>query len=241
MGLLRVAPTKPGTTGSIRVRYEERPSDYAAFDSVQLAVVDASAFASEGRAFADATLAWTRSTAGDYAAEVEAKVAGRALLVVAYGPFEGPDAGRPLSLARTVSLQVLEAKDANWRWVDAEVGEMNVKAWTAHPAVRRGGPARDPVAGADHWFELRPLVFYDRTRVRAPGDPEPPEVATVRKEADALLERSRKQASEGRVEAAAELEAEANELLARAGASDDRLLLPAALAERLRRPPLRWK
>jgi hypothetical protein len=225
----------------VRLRYEERPTDYVAFDSVQLAVVDAAAFAGEGRAFADAASAWTRSRAGAYVAEVEAKVAGRALWVVAYGPFEGPDAGRPLSLARTVSLEVVEARDANWRWVDAEVGEMNVKAWTSHPTVKRGGPARDPVAGADHWFELRPLVFYDRSRVRASGDPEPAEVATVRKEADALLERSRREAREGRAEAAAELAAEAAELRARADSSDDRVLLPASLAERLKRPPLRWK
>src|SRR5262245_9348236 len=36
LGLLRVSPAKAGTPGTIRLRYEERPDDYASFDSVQL-------------------------------------------------------------------------------------------------------------------------------------------------------------------------------------------------------------
>jgi hypothetical protein len=241
LGLLRVSPATAGVPGELRLRYEERPSDYLAFDAVQLAVWPAEAFRAEGRAFADAALAFARSKRGDYETFATVRVDAPALLVVGYGPFEGPDAGRPLTLARTVSLEVKEALGTNWRWVDAEAGELNVKGWTSHPTVRRGGPARDPVTGADHWLEARPLLLYSGERVRAPEDAEAPAVAALRKEAEALARRAEAQASQGNRKAAEELQAEAKELWAEAAASDERLPLPAPLAERLKRPPLRWK
>jgi hypothetical protein len=100
---------------------------------------------------------------------------------------------------------------------------------------------RDPVTGTDHWFEARPLVLYSGERVRAPGDAESPAVEVLRKEAESLRARAREKAAAGEAQAARELEAEAREVEREAAVADDRLPLPAPLAERLRRPPLRWK
>src|SRR5687768_18235301 len=55
-GILRVAPTDAATPGTLELRYEERPTDYAAFDAVQVLVLPADAFAADGRAFAERAL-----------------------------------------------------------------------------------------------------------------------------------------------------------------------------------------
>jgi hypothetical protein len=240
MGLLRVAPSRPGAAGSLRVRYEEKPGDYAEFDSVQLMVLPGDAFAAEGRCFADRSLAFGRSAgAGSYEATVEVAVSAPALWIVGYGPYFGPDTGRPLSLTRTFSLEVKDAKDATWRWVDEQAGELNVKGWTRRPEIRRGAPAR--ASGEEQWFEVRPLVVYDRERVKGPGDAETAATLAVRKEAASLLARARALADAGQADAAKDLEGEARDLLENADASDDRLPVPAATAERFRRLPFRWK
>jgi hypothetical protein len=240
LGLLRVAPSKPGVPGSLRLDYEEKPSDYAAFDAVQLFVLGGDAFA-DGRAFGDETLAFARSPSGSYAAKASVAVTAPALLVVGYGPFVGPDTGRPLSLARAYSLTVGEAKGVSHRWVDPEAGELNVKGWTNRPEVKRGGPVVDPVTGASHWFEARLEVVYDRDRLRAPGDAETADALARRSEAATLRARAKAEREAGRPDAAKDLEAEAQDLLDQVAASDDRLPVPGALAERLRRLPFRWK
>lgn len=240
-GLLRVAPSSAGGTGTIRLRYEEKPGDYAAFDSVQLVVFDADALAKDGRAFADATLAFSRSASGTYEAEVEVAVKAPALWVVGYGPFTGPDTGRPLTLARAYSLEVTRAEHASRRFVDAEAGELQIKAWTHRPEVVRGGPVRDPVTAADHWFEVRLEIVYDADRLRAPDDPQTPETLAKQREADTLRSRAKELAAAGKADAAADLEREADDVLTNARASDDRIPVPAPLAARLRRLPFRWK
>lgn len=240
-GLLRVAPSSAGGAGTIRLRYEEKPGDYAAFDSVQLVVFDAGALAKDGRAFADATLAFSRSASGTYEAEVEVAVKAPALWVVGYGPFTGPDTGRPLTLARAYSLDVTKAEHVSRRFVDAEAGELQIKAWTHRPEVVRGGPVRDPVTGADHWFEVRLEIVYDADRLRSPDDPQTPETLAKQREADTLRSRAKELATAGKADAAADLEREADDVLANARASDDRIPVPASLAARLRRLPFRWK
>ncbi len=239
-GLLRVSPAAKGTQGVVRLRYEERPADYGAFDSVQLTVLPGDVFASDGRAFADQARAFDRSKPGTFSARASVDVTAPAVLIVGFGPFRGPDTGRPLTLDRAYSLEVT-AEGASWRWVDAEAGELNVKGWTNRPMVRRGGPVVDPVTSCPHWFEVRPQIVYDRDRVRAPGDPETPEAAPLVAEADSLTERAKALEAAGKADAGAEMRAEADEVRARAANADDRLLLPAALAARFRRLPFRWK
>jgi hypothetical protein len=251
-GLLRVAPERAGAAGTLRLRYEERPGDYGAFDAVQLVVLPASAFERAGRATAGDALAFGRSggarrdgtpdgTYAEFRASVEVPVTAPALWVVGFGPFTGPDTGRPLTLARPYVLEV-EGTGASWRWVDAEAGELNVKGWTNRPDVRsRGLPVADPVTKAPHWFEVRPLVVFDGERVRAPGEPEAPEVAALRAEADALDARAAALEADGKADVAKEVRAEAEGLRRAAPVEDARLPLPRGTVERFRRLPFRWK
>jgi len=240
-GLLRVAPAKAGTAGTLSIRYEEKPGDYAAFDAVQLLVLPGDAFAVDGRAFADRTLAFSRSAKGVYAVEVTFAVERPTLVVVGYGPFVGPDTGRPLTLARAYTLEVAKASGVSRVWVDAEAGELQVKGWTHRPEISRGGAVRDPVTSKDHWFEVRPEIFYDRARLRTDGDPETPETSARRREADTLRSRAKDLGAAGKHDAAGDLVREADDVLANLDASDDRVPLPRPLAERMRRLPFRWK
>jgi len=241
LGLLRVAPSRPGATGTIRLDYEEKPSDYAAFDAVQLLVLPGDAFAAEGRCFADRAKAFTRSKSGAYAARATVEVKEPALLLVGYGPFVGTDTGRPLTLARAYTLAVGKAEGVSHRWVDAEAGELNVKGWTNREGVRRGGSVKDPVTDAPHWFEARIEVLYDRERLKAPGDAETADTVARRREAETLRARAAEARAAGKADAAKDLDAEAQDVLDQIAASDDRVPVPAALAERLRRLPFRWK
>ncbi len=240
-GLLRVAPTRPGIPGILTLRYEEPPTSYSAFDAVQLLVLPGDAFAADGRAFADRAKGFSRSAASTYAVEVTLSVTAPALLVVGYGPFVGPDTSRPLTLSRAYSLEVTKAEGVSRAFVDAEAGELQVKAWTHRPEVTRGGPVTDPVTKRDHWFEVRPEIVYDRERLKAPGDPETADTSARRREADTLRSRAKELSAAGKADAAADLVREADDLTTHLEASDDRLLVPAALAARMRRLPFRWK
>jgi hypothetical protein len=247
-GILRAAPEKPGTPGTLRIRYEEKPGDYGSFDSVQLIVLPIEAFAKSGRATAGDARAFSRSgpvdgsyAKGGYETRVAMPVGAPSLFVVGFGPFVGPDTGRPLTLARPYTMEV-SGEGASWRWVDAEAGELNVKGWTNRPEiVTRGEPVTDPVGAAPHWFEVRPLVVFDRERVRAAGDAEAPEVLALRKEAEALDARARALEEQGKADVAKEMRAEAEGLRRSAAVEDARLVLPRALAEKFRLLPFRWK
>ncbi|MBL9085644.1 MAG: hypothetical protein JNM10_00745 [Planctomycetia bacterium] len=240
-GMLRVAPTLDGPSGQVVFRYEEAPTDYAMFDAVQLLVMPADAFARDGRAFADRALAWGRSARGTYAVSVTVKVTAPAVWLVAFGPFTGVDTSRPLGAARTYALDVREERGMSRAWVDPLAGELTVKAWTSHPEVERGGPVKDPFDGRDRWFEVRPELVYAASRLAAPGDPEPPQVAAARREADSLRQRAADLRGKGRPDAAADLEREADDVRATLAYLDERVPVPAPLAERLRRLPFRWR
>lgn len=240
-GVLRVAPAVPGTPGEVVLRYEETPTDYAAFDAVQLLVLPSDAFATTGRAFADRALAWGRSARGAYVATARVPVTAPAVWLVAFGPFTGVDTSRPLGTARTYALEVSDGGGVARAWVDPTAGELTVKAWTSHPEIERGGPVKDPQTGADRWFEVRPELVYAAGRLAAPGDPEPPQLAAARREADTLRSRARDLRAKGTHDAAADLEREADDLVATFATLDDRVPVPAPLAERLRRLPFRWR
>lgn len=240
-GILRVAPTAPGVPGTVRLRYEEQPSDYATFDAVQLLVLPADAFGKDGRGFADRALAWGRSPRGAYAASVEVRVAAPAVWLVGFGPFTGVDTSRPLGTARAYALEVADDGRVARAWVDPQAGELTVKAWTARPEVERGGPVTDPLTGTPRWFEVRPELVYDGARLAAPDDPEPPQHAAARREADSLRARARELRAAGKADAAADLEREADDVLATLATLDDRVPVPGPLAARLRRLPFRWR
>jgi|GEM_PF-6541227 len=240
-GVLRVAPSAPGTPAEVVLRYEEVPTDYAAFDAVQLLVLPADAFAATGRAFADRALAWGHAPRGTYEVTVRVPVTAPAVWLVAFGPFTGVDTSRPLGAARTYALDVRDAGGVARAWVEPAAGELTVKAWTSHPEVERGGPWRDPATGIDRWFEVRPELVYAAARLAAPGDPEPAQLAAARREADSLRHRAQDRRAKGQADAAADLEREAADLTANFATLDDRLPVPAALAERLRRLPFRWR
>ncbi|MFO0931857.1 MAG: hypothetical protein U1E39_04015 [Planctomycetota bacterium] len=240
-GMLRVAPPLGGPSGEVVFRYEETPTDYAAFDAVQLLVMPADAFARDGRAFADRALAWGRSARGAYAVSVTVKVTRPAVWLVAFGPFTGVDTSRPLGASRTYALEVREDRGVSRAWIDPLAGELTVKAWTSHPEVERGGPVKDPLDGRDRWFEVRPELVYAASRLAAPGDPEPPQLAAARREADSLRQRAADLRAHAKPDAAADLEREADDVLATLAALDDRVPVPAPLAERLRRLPFRWR
>ena len=241
LGLLRVAPSKAGVPGTLTLRYEERPTDYAAFDSLQLMVLPGDAFAADGRCFADKSVVFGRSETQAYRVDAVVQVDAPALLVVGYGPFVGPDTGRPLSLARAYTLEITAATGVSHRWIDPEAGELNVKGWTNRPDVKRGGSVLDPVAKAPHWFEARPEILYDRDRLKAPGDPETADTAARRREADSLASRAKDLRAAGKADVAKELEDESAGILRALAASDDRMPVPAALAARMRHLPFRWK
>ena len=240
-GLLRVAPSRPGSPGRLSLRYEEKPGDYAAFDAVQLVVLASDAFGKDGRAFADASVAWSRSKQGTYETSVEVAVPEPRLLLVGYGPFSGPDTGRSLTLERAYTVEVKDLGGTSRVWVDPEAGELTVKGWTSRPEVRRGGPAFDPVTGSNAWFEVRLEVLYDPLRLKVAGDPDTLEAAAKRREASTLRSRADDFEKAGKADAALELRREADDVLAALTASDDRIPVPAPLADRLRRVPFHWK
>lgn len=240
-GLLRVAPPAKDKPGEIEIRYEEKPSGYGGFDAVQLMVLPGDGFEKDGRCFADASKAWSRSVSRTYRTTVRVPVTKAALWVVGYGPYSGTDTGRPLTLDRAYTLDVKASTGTSYAWVDAEAGELTVKAWTRRETIERGGPVVDPVTHANHWFEVRPEILYDRERLRAPRDPETPETQNRRREADTLRARSKTLAEQGKADAAAELLREADDIDEVLRSGDDRLPVPAALAERMRRLPFRWK
>jgi hypothetical protein len=251
-GVLRAAPERPGAGGTVRIRYEEKPGDYGAFDAVQVIVLPIDAFARSGRATAGEVRAFSRSgpSGGAYASKAGAagyetrasfSVTTPSLFVVGFGPFVGPDTGRPLTLARPYTIEVT-GEGATWRWVDAEAGELNVKGWTNRPeVVSRGEPVKDPATGASHWFEVRPLVVFDKERVRAPNEADAPEVLALRTEADALDARAAALDAQGKPDVAKEVRAEAEGLRRAASVEDARLPLPSALVEKFRLLPFRWK
>ncbi len=240
-GVLRVAPAAPGTPGEVVLRYEEAPTDYAAFDAVQLLVLPVDAFAASGRAFADRALAWGHAERGTYHVTVRVPVTAPAVWLVAFGPFTGVDTSRPLGAARSYALDVRDGGGVARAWVDPAAGELTIKAWTSHPEIERGDPVKDPVTGIDRWFEVRPELVYAAARLAAPGDPEPAQLGAARREADSLRHRAADLRAKGQADAAADLEREAADLTATFAALDDRLPVPAALAERLRRLPFRWR
>lgn len=243
-GLLRLVPP-PGASGTFRIRYREVPDGYAAAGNLQLFVLPGDAFAAKDRAYAHEFLAFARTedeamtdATGALRLETTVTVSDERTVLVAYGPWTAPDAGRPAGDVPVFSLDVEPSGGGAFAWVESEAGELITTNWTHRPEVARGEPLRDPLdAQRRLWLEVRPMIVYDGRMVRTPDDAPPCDPAAARKlrdEADALDRAGRADLALDRRERAADLEA----CDARA---DRRLVLTPALAEKFRRVPIRWR
>lgn len=231
-GLLRVVP--PAGGGSFRVRYTENPTEYAAGDQYQLFVLPGDAYAAKESAYGGEFLAFTRTEPGEADGTADLTVTFRAAaettVIVAYGPWTAPDAGRPPGDRPTFSLAVsaLDEKGA-FEWVESEMGELITTNWTNRPEVARGVPVRDAVADADLFVEVRPMILYDGRFVRAAG--EPPVVRPVGADSPAG----------GSPRDEADREEQMADLLAAQRRADPRIVMTRNLAEKFRRVPIRWR
>jgi hypothetical protein len=241
-GILRVVP-EPGGAARVTIRYRETPDGYATKGNLQLFVLPADAFEKSDRAYAGDFVAFARTedeaaTDADGALRVEASFdAGPAerRLLVCYGPWTAPDAGRPAGDVPTFSLDVT-ADHAAWEWIESEAGEMITTNWTGRPEVARGTPVRDPLTGASQWIEVRPMILYDGRMVRSAEERAPRDAGV-----DALLAEAARLDAEGRAALAADARDRAADAAAHAARSDRRLVLTPALAEKFRRVPIRWR
>jgi hypothetical protein len=226
-GLLRLVPA-PGKTSRFDLRYQEKRGDYGGGvgEEYQLFVLPGEAFAKKPYAYADEFLAFTRTYgslgSGAYVLRTSVSVASETTVLVCYGPWTAPDAGRPSGDRPVFRLEVT-SNDGAHEWLESEAGELITTNWTNRPGVKRGGPyPRDNV-----WVEVRPMILYDGRMVRAAG--EPPLSA---QRADFA------QASASSGPDARDQDADAQAAAARA---DRRVVMTPELAEKFRRVPIRWR
>lgn len=242
-GILRLVPSG-SAPATFRIRYREVPDGYAAAGNLQLFVLPGDAFAAADRAYAGQFLAFTRTadeaaTDEDGALRLETSVRAdhETTVLVCYGPWTAPDAGRPAGDVPTFSLDVA-SDDGAYEWVESEAGEMITTNWTNRPEVTRGDSAHDPVADAPVFIEVRPMILYDARLVRAAGEPETsPEADTVR----ALRAEAERLAADGHPDLATDRRERADDLEAHLARADHRLVLVPSLAEKFRRVPIRWR
>jgi len=172
-GILRLAPAP----GAAKSRFEIEFSDYgdggysSDATSAALIVLPGDVFAASDAAYADSWRAFARAegAGGSIAATAGLEVERDETVLVAYGPWDGADVGRPPSDRHTFTLSVRSPDGGRWRWVESEAGELVTTNWTRRPGVRRGGPAADPRTGEAAWIETRVLVLYDPKFGRAAG------------------------------------------------------------------------
>lgn len=186
---------------------------------------------------------------GDYGEYLELSVefaaSSETTVLVGYGPWTGPDVGRPPGDEPTFHLEVValpgdDGRSGAHEWVESEAGELITTNWSRRPEVERGAPVRDPRTGADLHLEIRPLVIYDPRLVRGTDEPDhhgaagTPSPQELRAEADAFDAAGRPALAQDRRERARDLELVAPR-------RDGRVLLTPALAEKFRRVPIRWR
>ncbi|MCG3134400.1 MAG: hypothetical protein HMLKMBBP_01706 [Planctomycetes bacterium] len=241
--MLRVVPG-PGGPASYTIRYHEFPDGYAVTGNLQLFVLPGDCFAAKDRAYASEFLTFARTpdeevTGPDGAMHLEATFTAdrERTLIVGYGPWTAPDAGRPAGDRPAFGLRIASDRGA-FEWIESEAGELITTNWTNRPGVARGGPCRDPVTGGGAWIEVRPMILYDSRLARAAGEPplpfEGPSPAELRAEAD-RLER------EGHAALARDRRERAEDLEAAAARDDRRIVLTPDLARTFRRIPIRWR
>jgi hypothetical protein len=228
-GLLRVVPPPGG--GSFRVHYTEKQTEYSSDDQYQLFVLPGDGFATKDAAHAGEFLAFTRtepSKADGYGdLTVTFRVTKETTVIVAYGPWTAPDAGRPPGDHPTFSLEVtpVDAGGA-FEWIESEMGELITTNWTNRPDVKRGAPVHDPVADADLFVEVRPMILYDGRMVRGADE----RVSLPVPEYEGVGFR-----------AGIDHEETTGDAYRAALRADRRIPMTPALTERFRRVPIRWR
>ena len=249
-GVLRLAPPPDGRA-TFRVHYRDRPDGYTITDNAQLVVLPGDAFAEREMAFADQFLAFVRTAPpepdtayGDDAElvlAVDVTVDRETTVIVGYGPWTGPDTGRPSGDEHTFTLGVEPlTAGAAFAWAESEAGELITTNWTGRPNVARGGSIDDPISNEPIWIEVRPLILYDAALARAANEP----TATTRPgspDADALDAEASRAESAGELAAARDLRERADDLRAAALRHDIRIALTPELTKRFRRVPIRWR
>ncbi len=174
-GILRLAPAAEGTPTAFTVRYVDYGDGGYSSDGTNacLFALPGDAFETSDAAYADRWLAFARveNVGGPQVLEIPVTVDRERTVLIAYGPWDGADVGRPPSDTRTYSLRVLSGDGGTYRWIESEAGEMVTTNWTARPGVKRGGPVTDPLTGRPLWVETRVLVLYDARVARAAGTP----------------------------------------------------------------------
>lgn len=226
-GLLRLVPAA-GKTSRFDIRYQEKRGDYGGGvgEDYQLFVLPGDAFAKKPNAYADEFLTFTRTYgslgSGAYVLRTSVSVAAETTVLVCYGPWTAPDAGRPSGDRPVFRLEVT-SHDGAYEWLESEAGELITTNWTNRPGLKRGGPyPRDNV-----WVEVRPMILYDGRSVRAVDEPPAaaPHVAYVPVPG----------------ESAADAREEDADSQAAAARADRRIVMTRELTEKFRRVPIRWR
>lgn len=247
-GLLRLVPA-PGGPATFRIVYRDTPQDgYSITDNAQLLVLPGDAFARREMAYADQFLAFDRTPPyeADYVPEalqltVDLTVAEETTVIVAYGPWTGPDTGRPPGDDPTFSLRVEAVTPGGTHgWLESEAGELITTNWTPRPGIARGEPVEDPVTGEDLWIEVRPLILYDAALARAADEPPGSDLGDA-PSPTALLAQADAWDAAGQEALADDARERAADLRALAARRDSRIVLTPELTERFRRVPIRWR
>lgn len=268
-GILRLIPA-PGGRSRFRIHYEEEAGTYSTTDNLQLFVLPADSFARSEMAYANQFLAFTRTVpsaasgndggrggGGDdgygsagyggerLSCQVEVTADAECTLLVGYGPWTGPDTGRPPGDTPTFRLEVTPLADPSGavgahEWVESEAGELITTNWTGRPGVRRGEPCFDPIGREDIWIEIRPLILYDARLARAADEPPDADLPGM-PEVHALEEEAQRLEAAGDIALATDRRDRAADLLAAAARRDRRVVLTPRLTEKFRRVPIRWR
>lgn len=261
-GLLRLVPPPGGAT--YRIDYEEEAHTYSTASDLQLFVLPFDSFAHSDMVYADSFLTFTRTDPGDAPPEVaggsssgyysqeghsddrlhcdvEFTVAEETVVIVAYGPWTGPDTGRPADDEPVFDLQVgSDDPRAAHAWIESEAGELITTNWTNRPEVARGGPCHDPITDGPLWIEVRPLILYDGRLARSVEEEPTVDLGTT-PEIERLLAEADELEAAGETALALDRRERAADLRAIAGRRDTRLVLTPTLTERFRRVPIRWR
>ena len=247
-GVLRLV-CEPGDEASYRIVYRDTPADgYSITDNAQLFVLPGDAFARQEMAYAHQFLAFGRTYPYEngYVPDpleivVELTIREETTVIVAYGPWTGPDTGRPPGDDPTFSLRVDDMTEgAAHEWLESEAGELITTNWTPRPEVERGQPIVDPISKQNVWLEVRPLILYDAALARSSEEPPAPDLGNapppevLRAQADAWE-------AQGRTALAVDARERADDLVAVARRKDTRIVLTPELTERFRRVPIRWR
>ena len=176
-GLLRVAPAPGAGRAAFRIRFRDHGDGGYASDATSACVIAlrAEPFAEGPAVFADAWLGFGLAAAEPGAGVVEAaaefSVEGERTVVVAYGPWDGADTGRPPSNVHTFTLFVEPLDGGRWRGIHPAAGAVVTTKGARRPGGAGGAPSARPGGGEPLHVESRVLVLYDPENARSADSP----------------------------------------------------------------------